>query len=432
MENSFPRVLVISHTAFTKEDSMGSTLAAYFKHYPSDKIAQLFIKEMKPNIPVCFSYYKITDSELFKKIIKPFKTKVGSAIKLDEAEMENGLGASAKKQSIGGFKHRDIALLLRNILWSTKLWYTRQFKNWVRNFSPQVILVQPGDFAYIIKLATNLSKKLGIPLVVHQSESYYLKEYEKNTLIYRTYRYNYKKAYEKMMARASECIYLCEALERDYKKHFSDIGCTIMKATSAVNENQHSFCKETPKFIYAGNLGEPVGRCEPLLEIGRAVKKLGFKIDVYTASTGKHMKELTSENGIELHPAISYGELQQKIAESDFIVHIENQSEWHKKDLKYAFSTKIADMLASGCCSLIYGSTEIASIDYFKRYSLGCVIENEQELYERIKELVEDEGLRESYINNALRQASEYHNTEKNAVRTNEIIIKAFNGERAV
>ena len=75
MENSFPRVLVISHTAFTKEDSMGSTLASYFINYPSDKIAQFYIKEMKPNIPVCFSYYKITDSELFRKIIKRSKNK---------------------------------------------------------------------------------------------------------------------------------------------------------------------------------------------------------------------------------------------------------------------------------------------------------------------------------------------------------------------
>ena len=179
VENSFPRVLVISHTAFTKEDSMGSTLASYLVHYPSNKISQLFIKEMKPNIPVCFSYYKITDSELFRKILKPFKTKVGSAIKLEETKMVSGVGVTAQKQSIGGLKHRDLALLLRNLLWSTKLWNTKAFKKWIKDFSPDVIIVQPCDFAYLIKMATKLSKELGIPLVIHQSEAYYLKGYER-------------------------------------------------------------------------------------------------------------------------------------------------------------------------------------------------------------------------------------------------------------
>lgn len=432
MDNYFPRVLVISHTSFTKEDSMGSTLASYLKNYPSDKIAQLFIKEMKPNIPVCFSYYKITDSELFHKILNPFKTTVGSNITLCVDEIESGESKTAKSESIGGAKHRDLALLLRNLLWSTKLWNTKQFKKWVKDFDPQVILVQPGDFAYIIKLATDLSNRLNIPMVIHQSESYYLKEYVKDTLVYKLYRSNYKKAFQKMMNRASECIYLCEALERDYKKHFPNIGCTVMKATACVTDTEHKFCKDAPKFIYAGNLGMPVGRCKPLLEVGKAVKKLGFKVDVYTASRGEHMSKLTLENGIDLHPAIPYNELEKKIGQSDFIVHIENDSSWHKKDLKYAFSTKIADMLASGKCSLVHGPAEIASIDYFKNHSLGCVVENKDELYEKIKQLIECDELREQYINNALRQAAEYHNEEKNAIKTNEIIIKAYEGERAI
>lgn len=430
MESSFPRVLVISHTSFTKENSMGSTLASYFSHYPTDKIAQFYIKEMKPNIPVCFSYFKITDSELLNKILHPFKTKVGSTVSLNQSKTKSSGENSANTYEYTPHKHRDAALLLRNLLWSTKIWNTKEFKKWVKDFAPDVVLIQPGDFAYIIKLATNLSKKLNIPLVIHQSESYYLKEYEKNSFIYRIYRYNYKKIYEKMMARASECIYLCEALERDYKKYFQNVGCTVMKATAIEPNSEHNFCKENPKFIYAGNLGQKVGRSEPLLEIGKAVKKLGFKIDVYTASAGEHMKDLTLENGIELHQAIPYEELNAKIAQSDFIVHIENQSEWHKKDLKYAFSTKIADMLASGRCSIVYGSTEIASIDYFKQHSLGCVIEEETELCEKIKEIIENDELREMYIKNAITQAAEYHNAEKNAIRTNEIIIKAVNGER--
>lgn len=427
MKAEFPKVLIISHTSFTNANSMGSTLASYFSAYPQDKLSQLYIKEMIPDIPICFSYYKITDLELLNKIKHPFKTTVGSKINLSEEKMKTNKGTNAKSESIGGYKHRALALLLRNILWGTRLWNTKQFKAWIKEIAPQVILVQPGDFAYILKFATKLSKKLDIPLVVHQSEAYYLKENQSKSLIYSIYRNNYKKTYEKMMARASECVYLCETLERDYKKFFPNIGCTIMKSTALeLKEDSYVFNKNEPKFIYAGNLGEAVGRCEPLADIGRAVKKLGYKIDVYTSSSGEHMKELTPENGIVLHPAVSYDVLQEKIAESDFIVHIENQSQWHKQDLKYAFSTKIADMLASGRCGIIYGSSEISGIEYFKEHALGCVIEDKEELFDKIKQLIDSDTLRENYIKAATERANEYHNADINAQRMNRVILKAF------
>ena len=48
---TMPRVLVISHTSFTASNSMGSTLAAYLSQYDADSVAQLYIKDMMPDIP---------------------------------------------------------------------------------------------------------------------------------------------------------------------------------------------------------------------------------------------------------------------------------------------------------------------------------------------------------------------------------------------
>lgn len=423
---NLPRVLVISHTSFTASDSMGSTLAAYLSQYDADSVAQLYIKDMMPDIPVCKRYFCVTDNELVKKILHPIKTKVGRAVTLQKNDDGSiSAGSSAVADSKGGHAHRDAAMLLRNLVWSTRLWDTAEWKAWFKEFDPQVILVQPGDFSYLLKLAVKLSKKLNIPLLVHQSEAYYLKPYEKRNLVYRLYRWDFARQFRKMMERASMCVYLCEALQQDYDRCFDTPSCTIMKATALKPEKvNRPFGEGGIRFIYGGNLGQTVGRCQPLVQMGRAVKACGSYIDVYTTSTGEHMRELTEENGIKLHDALSYDKLQEEIRKSDFVLHMENQSPWHLVDLKYAFTTKIADMLTSGVCSIVYGSAEIASIRYFKEKNLGCVIENEQDLYPGIKALIESRQLRERYVEAALQQAAAQHDAQTNAQLMNEIIRK--------
>ncbi len=420
---TYPNLLVISHTSFTKENSMGSTLAAYLEKYPAERISQLYIKEMLPNIPVCYNYFKITDGELLRKVKHPFRTRVGTEFSFEPHEMTAAKGSGAKADARGGKRNRARGMILRDLLWSTRLWNTGRFRAWIKRVAPDAILVQPGDFGYLLKLATRLSKKLDIPLVVHQSEAYYLKPYQENTLTYKIYRRRFDRAYRKMMARAKECVYLCEALERDYKTHFP-VGCTIMKGVAQEEKPGKTFDPQSPRFIYAGNLGEAVGRCRPLLEMGRALKSLGFYIDVYTASTGAHMAELTEENGILLHGAVSHDELETKIGASDFVVHVENDSPEHVADLKYAFSTKIAEMLASGRCPLVYGPPEIAGIAYFKEHDLGCVIESRDELCDKIRALVESAELREGYVRRAQAWAREYHSSDINSARMADLLQK--------
>lgn len=429
MNENLPKVLVISHTPFAASDSMGSTLASYFGEYAPDRLAQFYIKNITPDLPVCNNFYKVTDNEILRKILHSFSQKVGT-------RMESGIKPSESSGSAVKDKHvnkenRALGLLIRNLVWSTNIWNNKRFKAWVKEFSPDLIMLQPGDFSYIFKIALKLSKKLDIPLVIHQSESYYLKPYISKSLIYKLYRYDYKKVYEKAMKRASLCIYLCEALERDYKKYFTTPSVTVYKSTSIVPEkNNKVFDKNNVKFIYGGNLGETVGRCAPLAELGRAVKENGFYIDVYTASKGEYMRELTEDNGIRLHGAIPHVELQKRIAESDFIVHMENQKEPYKTDLKYAFTTKIADMLASGVCSIVYGSQEIAGIDYFAQNATACVIENEEEISLAIKELIENSEKRDGYIERALNCAKMNHNPVENCKKMNQLLKEVYDEYR--
>lgn len=430
-EKNRPRILVISHTSFTKSDSMGGTLASYFSEYPAECLSQFYIKDMKPDIPVCRNYYCVTDRELLKKVLCPWSAAIGNVLQYDADSINEATGVGAKSAALGRKKYRDAAMIARYFLWKTNVWRNDRFKKWLLEVDPQVVLVQPGDFPFIMDLAVEISRNLRIPLVMHQSEAYYLKEYEKCSVSKRIYLRLFRKSYERMMRQVSHTVYLCEALARDYQKIFSSPASTIMKATNMIPErSSRQFCSEDVRFVYGGNLSEVVGRHEPLLQLGRAIRKNGFHIDVYTMSTGAHLKDFTEENGICLHPGVSRDELQAIMKESDFVIHAENQSDWHKQDLKYAMSTKIADMLASGCCALVFGSEEIASIRYFKENQLGFVLEDPNLLEQQVRALIEDHRGRERYIENALRQAKDAHNPITNSVRMMDIIQNVWDAAK--
>ena len=402
---------------------MGSTLASYLTEYDSDCVAQFYIKDMQPDIPVCDNYYRVTDSDVLNKVLHPFLRKnVGNQVDLISVDGIARLAVKDKKS--GSIKSRAFRMILRNIIWILSDFQKKGFNKWVEDFSPDVVLVQPGDFSFLIKLALKISKKLNIPLIVHQSESYYLKPYFSKSLDYLLFRWQFKKTFEKMMKRASFCIYLCDALENDYKKYFDIPSATIYKSTDIIPEPQsHTVPEQGFRCIYGGNLGKAVGRVEPLVQLGMAVKKCGGIIDVYTSSSGDHLALLNKENGIVLHPAISNDELVEKTKKSDFVIHIENRSKEHILDLKYAFSTKIADMLACGRPSIIYGSAEIAGIRYFAENNLGLIIETSEELYPKIKEFISDTRRQNECIKRACEFAKLNHNPIINSQKTKDIIL---------
>lgn len=73
-------VLVISHTCFSSNDSIGSTLASYFMGYDPNAVAQFYIKKMIPNMDVCNHYFMITDSGVLGKLLRSWRGCIGKEV----------------------------------------------------------------------------------------------------------------------------------------------------------------------------------------------------------------------------------------------------------------------------------------------------------------------------------------------------------------
>lgn len=423
----YPRTLVISNNCFSKSGSNGRTLANFFRGWPKKRLAQFYIQNEIPDSEVCDNYFRVTDSEAVQSFITG--QMVGEVVDYKKDEANN-----IKDRGVGNkiIKRTPITSILRDVIWNSYRWKKDNFNNWVEKFDPELILIQAGDSGFMLNLAVKLSKQFDIPLVIYNSESYYFKKYNYmegkgiSSYFYSIFHKNLKKQYNKAIGRASHSIYICDMLKQEYDREFNKPSTTIMTSTELKLSKGIKNKKVIPVISYLGNLG--VGRDEPLIEIANKLQEINseFYLDVYGQIPSDEIKAKFEKcKGIRYKGLITYDEVICVMQNSDILVHGENSADFYKEDLKYAFSTKIADSLASGTCFFVYAPKEIACTKYLLDNECACVATDINELKNKLKKILFNEDERQRYITNAQKIVIDNHNSEINRQKFYNILCKA-------
>lgn len=410
---TYPKVLVISNNSFSLTNSNGRTLGNYFIDWPKECIAQFFISTDGPNFDICNNYYNTSDLNILHSFLKFNKCK-GTVI-----NSKQDFTLSLNNSYLG--KKNSFKALIRHVLWSNKRWESNHFKKWLLDFSPEVILLQSGDSAFMLSLATHISNKLKVPLIIYNSEGYYFfkKSYMDHSLseflFYPIYKKIYKRQFKKTMSKASHIIYLNSKLKNDYDAEFPNVQSTVIYSSSILKPSNIAFKSINPTFSYLGNFGKD--RHLALLTIADTLQSIdsNYKLNIYgKISDPKIIKTFVSHKGINFHGQLKYDKVLDIINNSDILFHAESQNEKWRESLKYGFSTKIADSLASGKCLIIFSAREIACAEYVIHTSTAWVSTDSEKLRETIVNIINNSALREEVLSNAREISFRNHNMVSN------------------
>ena len=417
-----PRLLIISNSCLSNNTSNGRTLRNFLLGWDTNKIAQFYIQNEEPDFTVCHKYYRVTDGQALKAFLKG--AKAGGTVEASLEEKSVTVNSiSAKKRS-----RNPLSMLLRELVWITGRWKSNDFEKWLNDYSPEVVLLQAGDSPFMLKLASDISKKWNIPLVIYNSEVYYFKKFDYFCskgiphLLYPVFHSYYKYIFKKTIRRAEGSVYNCEMIKEKYDEEFNLPSEVIYTATEAEYINQKA---KDDKFVvsYLGNLG--VGRHEGLAEIGNALQKISadYHLDVYGKIPNDAVKAAFENcKGISYKGFISYEQVLEVMSDSDLLVHVENFSDFYRKDLQYAFSTKIADSLAMGVGFLLYAPPEVACSKYLKDNKAAFVVSDKDELFKTLKTLTENPEECRRYSQTARNLAEKNHNFVENANKFQDVL----------
>ncbi len=390
------KVLVISNACFSNTDSNGRTLSKLFCGFEREQIAQFFVYGT-PDHSVCDRYYQVRDIDALRSFFT--QRAKGGAVKKEmiETAIESSVIFRKKK------KKTPLFMLFREFVWKFGRWHSASLKTWIDNFSPDVIFISLADNTFLCRLAIKIAKEKNIPIYVYSTENYVFKKTNYMTkrpslfylCFYRLLAYSYKKIEPYV-----KCgIFNTPILQDTYQSEYS-YPCRCVFSPSDIDFIENAKVSDTPKVRYLGNLG--VGRHVPLVEIANMLSELypGTKLDVYGA-----MPEITEvknailgcEN-IRYCGFVSYEEVVHIIHESTLLIHAEKNDEFYSRDLKFAFSTKIADSVCSGTPLLMYASADLAETDFLIRNKCAFIAETKENLKETLKCALSDEYSRQEVL----------------------------------
>lgn len=423
------KVLVISHPCFNTYNNMGKTLLSLFSSYDKSDIRQLYLYPMLPDIDRCDSYYRITDTDALKSL---FRTKsAGGSFTYSHIDTKQGATtvASGLKKKLYSFgrKRTSIIYIARNTIWRLSKWYSKELKQWIGDFAPDVIFFASGDYKFAYDIAYTISCDFDIPMVMYCCDDYYINRLNPQSLLSRPVHSSLMRSVRKCVSRSVGIITICDKLTEAYRVLFNKPIYTVYTGSSTTGEPN----PDGKGIVYLGNLG--FQRHKSLVDIGRALKRISEKtgedlrLDVYSAEDREEiLRELTEENGVVFHGAVDSTEVNRIISESRLVVHVEsfNPNNIHK--VQYSVSTKIADLLASGHCILAYGPGNVASMEYLQENNAACVISDREKLERSLENILNDREKRLELIRNAKHLAEKNHNGEKVAKKILKIIESAL------
>ena len=427
-ENKYPKLLVLSNNSLSENNSNGRTLAGFLQGWKKDCIAQIYTSGETPESKVCDNFYRIMDKEVLKCLFQ--KNSIGKKV----TNSKNKTPVSNNSSKI--VKKTIFTIVLRDILWGTNVWWNKGLKEWLCDFSPDVLLFFAGESIFTYKMAIKISRFCDIPIVVYNSEGYYFKEknYLKNSgviseILYPLFHKNFQRVFKKLMKRAYHTVYINDKLKNDYNEELGLPSTTIYTASNVIPKTK-SEMNEIPRISYLGNLG--IGRHIPLCEIAEALYEINkdYKLDIYGKIPNDDVKKAFDEcSSVNYCGVVPYSEVVDIMHKSDLLVHGEAFSDFTRWDLKYAFTTKIADSLSSGTCFFVYAPEDLACSEYLIENKSAVVVTDKSKLKEALEEVLTNDKIRNEYIKKGIEIAELNHNSKKNCEKFQSILFEAVKNE---
>lgn len=419
----YKRLLIVSNAALSLSESNGRTLSNFVSGWDKSKLAQ-FYTYGEPDFDVCSNYYKVSDGDALKSLLKfkPFGGPVEPPKSSPEQTARPSGGARKK------VKKTPTTALLREFVWSRAAWKKRAFKKWLDDFAPEIVLVFMGDSSFLSRIAMEIAEKRRVPLVLYSCENYYFKEYnyitKKKSFAYRLFHRAYKKTTRALTKQTKRCVFISEALMNCYQTEFPTIRADYVMTASGLRGLEPA--ADGTLITYAGNLG--VGRDKPLIEIGDALQKIdpNLKIALYGRFPSREIEErILACPGVDYRGFVPYSEVVSAIQNSRLLVHVETDDPFYRVDLRHAFSTKISDCVASGAPFFCYAPKTYPFVEFLTKNGCAIVASEKSELVERLKIALFDDAERARAVKNAGETADRYFDLQKNRAKFQRILLDA-------
>lgn len=375
-ENREPRVLIFGQS-FNKNSGGGITLSNLFQNWEKDNLAVAGTGHMiqDSDTEQCENIYLLENEWIF-----PLN-------KLQRKFDYGKLGSAPPKYDYQARKSFRVWIVDNLVLplfyfiglhhFGSKIKITPMFKNWVKEFDPEIIYVQVStrEGILFVQELTNVLKK---PLIVHMMDDWpsticsegLLKNYWKKKI---------DKDFRKLLDSASLLLSISDSMSEEYLKRYSKDFRPFHNPINldfwAGTKNNTSENKDHFEILYAGRTG--LGVNSSLETVAEALETLKVRMGItisFIIQTKETLPWFRKYECVAHKTPTDYALLPKSFSNADFLLLANDFSKKSINFLKYSMPTKVPEYMVSGTPVIVFSPEETAVSKFMKKNKCGYVI----------------------------------------------------------
>lgn len=393
------RILIISAEVWRPESDGGNVLTNLFQGLRDEyEFAQIYCNSQKPYNNICKRYFQLSERDMFYSLLgrKPF----GEELKYDVYPSEIKENINSIDIASSGFLaklkglHLSIYQTIREFLWYVSYWKTKDLEKFIQEYNPDIIFAPMYGASYMLRLDRYVATLLKKKMISYVSDDHLTFRQWSLSPIYWLNRLILRRGVIKTSKYYSSLFTMTEEQANEYMP--------ILGVSMPILKKGGDFSMTCPvkttvsspiKMVYGGNI--IYNRYKTLNAIMKALQRINkdeikIQMFIYTQNpiTLETRRLLHDGRNSFLMGKVSSDELAEVYQKSDIALHVESFERKQRLLTRLSFSTKIIDLLHSGCCILAICWKESSPYKYLQKEDAAICISDVNLIEETLDQVI--------------------------------------------
>ena len=421
---------MISKTVWNRENSFGNSYNNIFQGIKDLEFANVFCRQGFPDSDVNLTRCFYIDKSKFIPNLFNRKIVTGHEVILNfqskfTSNITKSLPQPKWKQSfhdwiihLAKILRWQIFKWMEDLHWKIGRWNSPELKNFIDDFKPDLLFMPVYYAMYMNDIVLWVKKLTNAPMLGYISDdNYTLRQFSLSPLFWIDRLWKRRKVKE--VIDKCEILYvISEIQKREYNQIFGE-KCKVLTKIGIFDDSPPVWKHKSGPLtlLYAGNIG--TGRWQSLALLAKSIEQLNnegmeCRLNIYTSTPlSWRIRHALLKIGTLIHPPVNYLEIVQLQKETDVLVHVEGLSLSSRLAVHQSFSTKLVDFFAMGKPILAIGTHDVASIAHLIENDAAIVASDEQTIYKKIKEILENMKILIDYGQRSYECGKRFHNRKE-------------------
>ncbi len=412
------RILLLTSEAWNDELHPKNTLSNWFDGMENVEIATIYGSPAPPQNNVCHTYFRLSEISMVKSLYS--NTKAGEIIEYQSKE-ENIHEERYYYPATYGFFRKlasEPIRLVRDMIWALGRLDEKKLKDFIENFSPDIIFTQRKASIKMCRIERIVLKLCNAPMVAFTGDDEYSLKQISFSPFFWIRRLWLRNRLKKNIPNYKLFFAHSPAQLAELNKKFGVKVKTLVKCGDFIEDKVHTTVNSPIVITYAGKLYCNRWRTLALLvnclkDINASEQKIILQIYTRDNLSRKQYVALNDGTNSFVVGAAASKDLQKIYDNSDILLHVESFDLRNHLAVRYSFSTKIIDCMASGCAVMAIGREDQTGCKYLKESNSAFVADNKEDLLKILESIVANKELVTEYAHRIYEVGLRFHQRER-------------------